>query len=181
MRNNLVVPTLLEVLYLGDSACVIDSVWCQEPRGRWSQANAAVCGMFVFVPLPDALEGKDTPASIGNALHRRRGSLCIKKTRVFQGSPPSRLPRMSLSTHSRPPLDRMIVGRRGLWLSIVSDNPLRVNYQKPLEFRERGARDGNAMTNLGKYKRVSIQDFSRARRDFGVAILESSVPSRAKC
>lgn len=75
----------------------------------------------------------------------------------------------------------MIEGRRGLWLSIVSDNPLRVNYQKPLEFRERGARDGNAMTNLGKYKHVSIQDFSRARRDFGAAILESSVPSWAKC
>ena len=37
-----------------------------------------------------------------------------------------------------------------------SDNPLKVNYQKPVEFRERVARDGNPMTNLEKYKHVSI-------------------------
>lgn len=128
--NNWGVLILLEILCLRDSASAIDSVLCQEPRDRWSQAHAAVHGMFAFVLMLTVQSGRQhLPASQLHSI-QGEGPYVSRKQKCSKDSPPSRLPLTSLSTHRRSPLGRMVLGRRGLWLSIVSDDPLKVNTKK---------------------------------------------------
>lgn len=94
--------------------------------------------MFALVFKLAASSWKDTSASVSLQNSIQREGPFVPRKQVFQGVPHRRLLHVSLSTPMRPPLERRLLGRRGWWVSVDSDNLQKVNYQKPLEFRKSG-------------------------------------------
>lgn len=114
-----------------------------------------------------------------STLHRRRGSCCIKKTKGFEGSPSSRLACVSLSTHRRPSLNRMILGRRRVWLGQTTRWRWTTKNHWDLEKEWQGMEiQWQLLKNISMFY---PQDFGRYRKDFRAAILQSSRPIWVKC
>lgn len=117
------------------------------PVGFAPSFCSTIRGWFAFVPMLAASQRKDTAAPSLLPCHAPRTSLMTlltdvgplyQESKVFQGAPRTDSPFVSPAGEAAL---RRVPRRRGLWVSVGSDNPPTASPPKPLGLRERWTKD----------------------------------------